>query len=100
MEYQALNKRWRLRKRRINGENAYFSDSIKKGASPHDQEGPHTTIPSQIYGFLIKYRVMELDFGKIARIKDIQVRLEELSEEGKNLSSPLLTDIRLVGGNI
>lgn len=39
---------------------------------------------------------MELDFGKIARIKDIQVRLEELSEEGKNLSSPLLTDIRLV----
>lgn len=40
---------------------------------------------------------MELDFGKIARIKDIQERLEELSEEGKDLSSPLLTDIRLVG---
>lgn len=39
---------------------------------------------------------MELDFGKIARIKDIQERLEELSEEEKDLSSPLLTDIRLV----
>ena len=25
LEYQALNKRWRLRKRRINGENAYFA---------------------------------------------------------------------------
>lgn len=40
LEYQALNKRWRLRKRRINGENAYFPDSIKKGASPHDQATP------------------------------------------------------------
>ena len=40
---------------------------------------------------------MELDFGKIARIKDIQERMSELSEEGKDLSSPLLTDIRLVG---
>ena len=29
---------------------------------------------------------MELDFGKIARIKDIQERLEELSEEEKDLA--------------
>lgn len=40
LEYQALNKRWRLRKRRINGENADFADAIKKGASPHDQAPP------------------------------------------------------------
>ena len=26
----------------------------KKGVGPHDQANPHTIIPSQIYGFLIK----------------------------------------------
>ncbi len=73
-----------------------YGNKFTSDNQPARPSQPPTTIPSQIYGFLIKYRVMELDFGKIARIKDIQVRLEELSEEGKNLSSPLLTDIRLV----
>lgn len=40
LEYQALNKRWRLRKQRENNENAYFANAIKKGASPHDQANP------------------------------------------------------------
>lgn len=48
LEYQALNKRWRLRKRRINGENSDFSDSIKKGASPHDQATPQRLFVTNI----------------------------------------------------
>lgn len=54
LEYQALNKRWRLRKRRINGENAYFAYAIKKGSQPARPSHPPTIISSQIYGFLIK----------------------------------------------
>lgn len=48
LEYQALNKRWRLRKRRINGENADFADTIKKGASPHDQATPNDYLGTNI----------------------------------------------------
>ena len=48
LEYQALNKRWRLRKRRINGENAYFAYAIKKGSQPARPSHPQRLLGTNI----------------------------------------------------